>query len=72
MLSLLRSLFRQMIQEGSDSSAADSTSIQLAMASYNTNSKVVWDSNKMTIVDNPEATKLLACPYRAGYKRPQV
>jgi hypothetical protein len=33
MLSLLRSLFRQMIQEGSDSSAADSTGIQLAIAS---------------------------------------
>ena len=33
MLGLLRSLFRQMIQEGSDSSAADSTGIQLAMAS---------------------------------------
>ena len=48
------------------------TTVQLAMASYNTNSKVVWDSKKMTIVDNPEATKLLARPYRAGYKRPQV
>lgn len=49
-----------------------STTVQLAMASYNTNSKVVWDSNKMAIVNNPEATKLLARPYRAGYKRPQV
>ncbi len=48
------------------------TTVQLAMASYNTNSKVVWDSNKMAIVNNPEATKLLARPYRAGYKRPQV
>lgn len=46
--------------------------VQLAMASYYTNSKVEWDSNKMTIVNNPEATKLLARPYRTGYKRPQV
>lgn len=33
MLSLLRSLFRQMIQDGSDSGVADTISIQLAMAS---------------------------------------
>lgn len=46
--------------------------VQLAMISYNTNSKVVWDKNSMTIVNNPEATKLLARAYRAGYKRPQI
>lgn len=33
MFNLLRSLFRQMIQEGSDSGAADTSDIQLAMAS---------------------------------------
>ena len=46
--------------------------VQLAMASYYTNSKVVWDANKLTVVDNPEASKLLERPYRKGYKRPKV
>lgn len=44
--------------------------VQLAMASYYTNSKVKWDAEKLEIVDNKAATKLLARPYRAGYKRP--
>lgn len=46
--------------------------VQLAMVSYYTNSKVEWDSDNMTIVNNHEAKKLLARPYRTGYKRPQI
>ncbi|MDX1285368.1 MAG: Gfo/Idh/MocA family oxidoreductase [Draconibacterium sp.] len=48
------------------------TTVQLAMVSYYTNSKVVWDTEKLDIVDNPEAVKLLARPYRGKYKRPKV
>ena len=44
--------------------------VQLAMASYYTNSKVEWDSKAQTIINNKEASKLLARPYRSGYKRP--
>jgi predicted dehydrogenase len=47
-------------------------SVQLAMASYYTNSEVKWDAEKQTIVDNKAAFKLLARPYRDGYKRPKV
>lgn len=46
--------------------------VQLAMASYYTNSKVVWDADKMAVVGNEEANKLLARPYRKGYQRPSV
>lgn len=44
--------------------------VQLAMASYYTNSKVNWDKKTLTILNNTEASKLLARPYRSGYKRP--
>jgi predicted dehydrogenase len=46
--------------------------VQLAMASYYTNSKVDWDSKTQTIVNNKQALKLMARPYRSGYKRPKV
>ena len=46
--------------------------VQLAMASYYTNSDVKWDSAKQTVVDNNAATKLLARPYRGGYNRPKL
>jgi predicted dehydrogenase len=44
--------------------------VQLAMISYYTNSKVSWDTGAKEIVDNKAATKLLARDYRGGYKRP--
>jgi hypothetical protein len=47
------------------------TTVQLAMASYYTNSKVVWDADKLDIVGNKAASKLLARPYRDDYKRPK-
>jgi predicted dehydrogenase len=46
--------------------------VQLAMISYYTNSKVDWDSQKLEILGNKEATKLLARNYRGNYKRPQI
>lgn len=54
-----------------DDAFLSTATVQLAMASYYTNSKVVWDHNNMTIADNPEAAKLLARPYREGYSKPQ-
>lgn len=44
--------------------------VQLAMASYYTKSRVNWDAKAQTILNNKEAAKLLARPYRSGYKRP--
>jgi len=46
--------------------------VQLAMASYYTGSKLDWDSKSQTIVNNKEAAKLLARPYRGNYKRPEI
>ncbi|MDO5524158.1 MAG: Gfo/Idh/MocA family oxidoreductase [Bacteroidia bacterium] len=44
--------------------------VQLAMISYETGSRVKWDATNKTISDNTVAAKLLARPYRQGYKRP--
>ena len=55
-----------------DDAFLSTATVQLAMAAYYTNSKVVWDNTNQTISNNTEATKLLARPYRAGYTRPQV
>ncbi|NQU53646.1 MAG: Gfo/Idh/MocA family oxidoreductase [Bacteroidetes bacterium] len=46
--------------------------VQLAMASYYTGSEVKWDLANREIVNNKAAAKLLARPYRDGYKRPKV
>jgi predicted dehydrogenase len=46
--------------------------VQLAMASYYTNSKVDWDATNKTIVNNHEAQKMLARPYRGMYQRPEI
>lgn len=46
--------------------------VQLAMVSYYTNSKVVWDSNEIDVVGNTAASELLARPYRGIYKRPEI
>jgi len=46
--------------------------VQLAMISYYTGSKVNWDAEKLAIIGNKEASKLLARPYRRGYKRPVI
>jgi predicted dehydrogenase len=48
------------------------TTVHLAMASYYTNSLVKWDPAKLSVIGNPEAEKLLARPYRSGYRRPEV
>ncbi len=46
--------------------------VQLAMISYNTKAMINWDSQKYSINDNPQASALLARPYRGKYKRPMV
>jgi len=44
--------------------------VQLAMISYYTNSVVKWDNDNKTIIDNEQASKLLARVYRGTYERP--
>ena len=44
--------------------------VQLAMISYYTESEVKWDLERKAIIDNSEASKLLARAYRGNYKRP--
>jgi predicted dehydrogenase len=63
-----RSLLSCPIEDAFQSTAA----VQLAMASYYTNSKVNWDAGSITIVNNEEAQKLLARPYRGSYERPAI
>ncbi len=46
------------------------TTVQLAMISYETSSKVVWDAQAEQIVDNPAAARLLKRDYRAPWKHP--
>ena len=51
--------------------AFQSTStVQLAMISYYTDSIIQWDQQSQSIENNPEASKLLAREYRGKYKRP--
>lgn len=47
-------------------------SVQLAMISYYTGTKVNWDASKKVIVDNKKASALLARDYRGKYKRPVI
>jgi predicted dehydrogenase len=44
--------------------------VQLAMISYATGSKVKWDREKDTVIDNAPAAKLLKREYRAPYRHP--
>lgn len=44
--------------------------VQLAMISYYTGSEVRWDMEKREIMNNSEASNLLARAYRGKYKRP--
>ena len=46
--------------------------VQLAMISYYSNSRIDWDADKLEIKNNSEASKLLARKYRGNYKRPQI
>ena len=43
------------------------TTVKLAMISYETQSKITWDGD--TIVDNPAAARLLKRAYRGPWKR---
>lgn len=45
-------------------------SVQLAMISYYTGTVVKWDRQKKTILNNPEASKLLKREYRGKYVHP--
>lgn len=44
--------------------------VQLAMISYYTDSRVQWDMNKKEIIGNNEASRLLERDYRGKYRRP--
>jgi predicted dehydrogenase len=53
--------------------AFQSTStVQLAMISYYSDSEVKWDMENKTIIDNPQASELLARDYRGKYVRPSI
>ena len=46
--------------------------VQLAMMAYYTGSEVQWDMENKKVIDNKQAAKLMARPYRKDYKRPKV
>ncbi len=49
---------------------ASTVAVKLAMISYDTGSKVVWDSAREQIINNEAASKLLKREYRAPWKHP--
>ena len=46
------------------------TTVKLAMISYDMGCKIVWDREAQNIVCNPEAARLLKREYRAPWKHP--
>lgn len=53
-----------------DDAFLSTTTVQLAMISYETNSTVDWDAATEQIVGNAAATRLLKRDYRAPYRHP--
>jgi predicted dehydrogenase len=49
---------------------ASTASVQLAMISYETGTKVDWDAKSERILNNPAASELLKRSYREPYKHP--
>jgi hypothetical protein len=49
---------------------ASTLTVQLAMISYETGTKVVWDAAAEKIIDNPAASRLLKRAYRAPWQHP--
>lgn len=56
------------IEDGFKSTAT----VQLAMISYYTGNKIEWDQSNNMILNNHEAAKLMARPYRGNFKRPLI
>jgi len=48
------------------------STVQLGMIAYNTDSQIHWDSDTKAIINNPQASALLAREYRGQYKRPSI
>jgi predicted dehydrogenase len=63
---------RNLITCNVDDAFRSSATVQLAMASYYSESEVKWDAKKLSVIDNKKAAALLARPYRGNYKRPKV
>lgn len=63
-----RDLISCTTEDGHQSTAT----VQLAMIAYETESRLKWDNRIESILNNEEAKKLLARPYRDGYTRPVV
>jgi uncharacterized protein involved in exopolysaccharide biosynthesis len=55
-----------------DDAFRSTATVQLAMASYYSESEVKWDPKKLSVIDNKKAASLMARPYRGSYKRPKV
>ena len=53
-----------------DDAYASTTTVQLAMMAYYTNSIVKWDNHKKAIMDNPQAAKLMKREYRDRWQHP--
>jgi predicted dehydrogenase len=71
-LSAVKTKNRSMLSCPINDAFQSTATVQLAMASYYTNSKVVWDATSKSIVNNHKAQKLLARPYRGNYQRPEL
>jgi predicted dehydrogenase len=55
-----------------DDAFQSTATVQLAMISYYTNSKVSWNHKGLKIIGDEKAGDLLARPYRGKYQRPAI
>lgn len=69
-LDAVRKKDRNLISCDPEDAFYSTATVQLAMISYYTGTKVKWDSNKKEIIDNPEASRLLQREYRGKYVHP--
>jgi len=61
---------RKLISCTPEDAFQSTATVQLAMISYNTSTVIKWDSEKKTIINNPEAVKLMKREYRGRYVHP--
>lgn len=71
-LNAVRKRDKGLISSTTEDAFKSAATVQLAMISYETGSRIKWDEAKNTISGNKQASKLLARPYRSGYKRPRT
>ena len=69
-LKAVRNKDKKLISCDPEDAFKSTATVQLAMISYYTGSKIKWDQDKKVIIDNPEASKLFRREYRGRFVHP--